>query len=91
MLHEEGHFDIGEIFARRLRKDLSATLRRTPVISPRRIDSIVHVHSKALDDMQKLYDNETNHSLVFDEQNDGICKFEKCWIVLILIVLSKSR
>ena len=66
--HEQGHFDIGEIFARKLRKDLSEAVKKTPVISPRRIDSIYHIHAKALDDMQRLYDAETDHSLIIDEQ-----------------------
>jgi hypothetical protein len=68
LLHEQGHFDIGEIFARKLRKDLAEVLKKTPIISPRRIDSIYHVHAKALDDMQILYDSETDHSLIFDKQ-----------------------
>jgi hypothetical protein len=68
LLHEQGHFDIGEIVARNLRKDLSEAVKKTPVISPRRIDSISRVHTKALVDMQDLYDNETNHSLIIDEQ-----------------------
>jgi len=68
LLHEQGHFDIGEIVARKLRKDLSEAVKKTSVISPRRIDSIYHIHAKVLDDMQGLYDAETNHSLIIDEQ-----------------------
>ena len=30
LLHEQGHFDIGEIVARKLRKDLSESVKKTP-------------------------------------------------------------
>ena len=68
LLHEQGHFDIGEIFARELRKNLAEAVARTPIISPGRLDSIYKIHAKALDGMQVLYDNETNHSLIIDKQ-----------------------
>ena len=68
LLHEQGHFDIGEIFARRLRKDLYEAVKYTPIISPRRLDSLYKAHAKALDGMQVLYDGETNHSLIIDKQ-----------------------
>jgi hypothetical protein len=77
LLHEQGHFDIGEIFARKLRKDLSEAVKHTPIISPKKLDSIYKAHAKALDGIQLLYDDETNHSSIIDKQERWNLKIRK--------------
>lgn len=68
LLHQQGHFDSGKIFARKLRKDLAEAVKYTPIVSPRRLDSIYKATAKALDGMPVLYDDENNHALIIDKQ-----------------------
>lgn len=60
--HEQKHFDITEIYARKLRKMLIDTFFKTETISRMEIPKIIRSNNKALNNYQDLYDQETNHS-----------------------------
>ena len=58
--HEQGHFDIGEIYARILKKSLSLKKFRRKSIS----DDAINIYNSVFNDnkmWQELYDNETEH------------------------------
>jgi len=52
------------------RKDFEGT-------KPKRLDSIYKAHAKALDGMQVLYDDETNHSSIIDKQESWNLQIRK--------------
>jgi len=58
--HEQGHFDIAEIYARKLRKTLQeTTFTRTNI--KYKLNDIYKQNSKAWGDEENLYDKETDH------------------------------
>ena len=62
LAHEQAHFDISEITARRLRKALlTETYSRKNL--EQKINSIYQVTIQAGDEMQALYDQESDHGL----------------------------
>jgi hypothetical protein len=66
--HEQGHFDITEIHSRLLRKELlSAKFKKYETISSE-VQKIFNANFKACDKMQDLYDDETDHSKIKEEQ-----------------------
>ena len=65
--HEQGHFDITEIFARKLRKELSEIPEAK--VSSNAIDRIFKNIMAEKKRMQNLYDSETNSSLNRSEQS----------------------
>ena len=64
--HERNHFDITEIFARKIRKYLIESFRLKR--SRAEIGSNITQLMSELRKYQVLYDNETNHSINFDQQ-----------------------
>lgn len=56
--HEQKHFDITEIFARKIRKELIVNS-----VNEQGIEKIYLDNSKACREFQQLYDKETRHSL----------------------------
>jgi hypothetical protein len=64
--HEMGHFNIGEILARRLRQKVSEMSGE--LLDQETIDSIFKEYTNMLFEMQALYDVETNHSIISSEQ-----------------------
>ena len=60
--HEQGHFDICEIFARKFRKQLQATTFN-PKSAGSKTEKIYRQTLKDLRKFQMLYDKETNHSI----------------------------
>ncbi len=56
--HEQIHFDITEIFARKIRKELILNSANEP-----QVEKIYFDNAKACREFQVLYDNETRHSL----------------------------
>ena len=58
--HEQGHFDISEIFARKLRKYIS-TRKFTDAKVDDEMRSLYHQCVKELGDYQVLYDKDTDH------------------------------
>ena len=73
--HEQGHFDIAEIFARRLNMKISAYRinRSTCKEDLKNIYEQV-VHEK--EEMQEAYDRETNHSINKEKQAEWLKKIE---------------
>lgn len=73
--HEQGHFDIAEIFARKLNKALSNYIfnKRTFQKDLALIyNTIVNEKTK----MQNEYDEETNHSINTEKQKEWLTKIE---------------
>jgi Bacterial protein of unknown function (DUF922) len=66
--HEQGHFDISEIWARRLNKKLQGLCGRGKTVKEaeddlkKEVDKLFDEHFKDLDKMQKDYDKETEGS-----------------------------
>ena len=59
--HEQGHFDIAEIFARKLNKEIKEYLSKS-----NNHEGMNPIYSKLMQekrDMQSLYDSESNHSI----------------------------
>lgn len=71
--HEQGHFDIAEIFARKLHKKLSEYQfnKRT---YQKDLDKIYEEIVQGKDKMQNDYDRETNHSINKDKQAEWLQK-----------------
>ncbi len=65
--HEQLHFDISELFARKLRKELSeATFTHENIKA--KVKAIYNKNNKALNDYQNRYDEETNFSRYLQQQ-----------------------
>jgi hypothetical protein len=60
--HEQGHFDICEIFARQLRSKISQLVQQSTTFTEKKIDSICLSYINASRIEQKSYDEETNHA-----------------------------
>jgi hypothetical protein len=80
--HEQGHFDIAEIFARKLNKKMSAYKfdRRT---YEKDLDKIYDDVTKEKTAFQNRYDRETNHSINKTEQTK--------WLTLIATMLEDYK
>ncbi len=61
LMHERRHFDLAEVYARKMRKQLLEFKFKYSSIS-KEIDNIYKPLRSELDYMQKKYDSETNHS-----------------------------
>lgn len=73
--HEQGHFDIAEIHARKLNQALKAYRYRYPSISK----DVNAIYQSVMDDllqMQTLYDEQTNYSRNFLQQRNWLVKIE---------------
>lgn len=69
LAHEQLHFDISELFARKLRQEIAETTfnsRGKTLMSD--ISEIYQKKMKELANFQKKYDEETNHSITEDIQ-----------------------
>jgi hypothetical protein len=65
--HEQIHFDIYEVNARKLRKELS-TKKLTSVNASSSINNLMEKYNKLNSTVQERYDSETNHSLEVKKQ-----------------------
>lgn len=65
--HEQGHFDIAEIFARKLHKKMSEYEFNRKTYN-KDLDKIYRDVTKEKEDTQNQYDKETNHSINKTEQ-----------------------
>jgi hypothetical protein len=74
--HEQGHFDIAEIFARKLNKEMSEYVfnKRTYQKDLKKIYEDV---SEEKAEWQDEYDKETNHSINKEKQAEWLKKIEK--------------
>lgn len=73
LAHEQAHFDIAEIFARKLNRDLSKYKYNEKTAS----NDINKIYETLMTDhhqMQLLYDRETNHSISEDKQKEWLKK-----------------
>lgn len=64
--HEQLHFDITELFARKFRKELERLKPENGI--KKTFNHINRTINKELDAMQDLYDTETNHSINVEAQ-----------------------
>ena len=78
--HEQGHFDIAEIFARKLHKEMSE-YRFNARTYQQDLKNIYDRLMQAKEDMQNQYDRETNHSINRKKQAE--------WLVYIDELLEK--
>jgi len=73
--HEQGHFDIAEIFARKLNKEITLYLAKN-----KRHEELNKIYTKVMNekrDTQQLYDSETNHSINKTQQASWNKKIEE--------------
>lgn len=74
--HEQGHFDIAEIFARKLHKEMSAyKFNRHRYEND--LNRIYNGILKEKEDMQNRYDRETRHSINKEKQTEWLIKIEE--------------
>ncbi len=73
LAHEQGHFDIAEIFARKLNKEMSQYVfnARSYQKDLKKIYDDVMLEKEK---MQNLYDAETNHSIIKEKQEEWLKK-----------------
>lgn len=67
--HEQGHFDIFEIFARRCRKELMEA-KLTNKNAPKKVSQIVDKYQQQAIKHQDKYDEQTQHSLKVEKQEE---------------------
>lgn len=72
--HEKLHFDIVELFARKMRREFG-------ISNEDDIEKIYDCNMLILDEFQDRYDSETNHGIIDSEQN--------CWIEYVKDELKK--
>jgi Bacterial protein of unknown function (DUF922) len=75
--HEQGHFDIAEIFARELFKKLKDYQLRDVNKLSRDLNKIYENTMQELNDMQAKYDKETNFSINKEKQSEWLVKISK--------------
>jgi hypothetical protein len=63
LIHEQKHFDIVEIYARKIRKALSETNIKSTVEAKQIIETICKQYEEEMDVYQDLYDQESNWSM----------------------------
>lgn len=62
LIHEQGHFDIAEVYARKLRKALSQHISKSITETNRFIDSTFKYYGKAKNELTDVYEKETDYS-----------------------------
>ncbi len=70
LAHEQKHFDIVELYARKLRKTLSETKFSSLTDLEEKIQSLYDANDKAMDQYQDQYDDETDGSMNGDKQRE---------------------
>jgi len=73
--HEQGHFDIAEIFARKLNKEITLFLAKS-----KQHEDLNKIYTRVMNekrDMQQEYDDETNHSINKRQQAEWDLKIEE--------------
>lgn len=68
LTHEQKHFDITEVYARMLRKDLEEAKFKNVTDFYKSVQLMYNKESSACNKEQAEYDNETKHSMNIDEQ-----------------------
>ncbi len=73
--HEQGHFDIAELYTRKLNKSLKA-YRYQPGSFNKDINTIYRNTMKELKDTQDQYDEQTDHSRNVTQQKNWLAKID---------------
>ena len=76
LAHEQGHFDIAEIFARKLNRQM----REYKFNKNSFKDDLKKIYvtiTTEKEEMQNEYDRETNHSIIKDKQTEWLWRIEK--------------
>jgi hypothetical protein len=76
LAHEQKHFDIVELYARKLRKQLTQIKVRDEADAEQKLDSLHKIIDTEMDAFQDKYDDETNSSMAHDEQISWIKKID---------------
>jgi uncharacterized protein DUF922 len=76
LAHEQRHFDIVELYARKLRKQLSKIKVKDEKDAQQKLDSLHAIIDKEMDAFQDKYDKDTNYSMAHDEQQSWIKKID---------------
>jgi len=74
--HEQGHFDIAEIFARKLHKEMSEYTFNKKTYQ-KDLKKIYDTVTEEKTEMQNNYDRETNHSINKREQAEWLIKIKE--------------
>lgn len=70
LIHEQKHFDIVELFARKLRRNIQSRSYTSYEHLKAVSDSLYDVNDKEMDKYQDLYDDETDASMDGDKQRE---------------------
>lgn len=70
LMHEQKHFDIVELYARKLRKNIAGLKCSSVDVLKTRADSLYAVYDKEMDRYQDQYDEETDGSMNGDKQRE---------------------
>ena len=73
--HEQGHFDLTEIYTRKMRREISSKKYAVKKVN-KGIVKIIKKYSQQLNTAQKKYDSQTNHSVIEAEQQKWNKKIE---------------
>ncbi|HKC68371.1 MAG TPA: DUF922 domain-containing protein [Bacteroidia bacterium] len=76
LAHEQKHFDIVELYARKLRKQLTQIKVRNEADAEQKLDSIHKIIDAEMDAFQDKYDDETDYSMAHDPQISWIKKID---------------
>jgi len=68
LAHEQKHFDIVELYARKLRKQLMQIKVRDEEDARQKLDSLHKIIDAEMDAYQDKYDEKTNYSMAHDKQ-----------------------
>ena len=68
LAHEQKHFDIVELYARKLRKQLMQVKVKNEEDAQQKLDSLHKIIDDEMDAYQDKYDKETDYSMSHDEQ-----------------------
>jgi hypothetical protein len=75
--HERRHFDLVEIYCRKMRKKLHENTNINTTKLNKEVAAIFDSYKKECEKVQKQYDEETNHSLNYTSQLSWNAKIEK--------------
>ena len=76
LAHEQKHFDIVELYARKLRKQLTQIKVHSEEDAEQKLDSLYKIIDAEMDAYQDKYDDETNSSMSHDAQISWIKKID---------------
>lgn len=77
LAHEQKHFDIVELYARKLRKQIKETKFTSYEDLKEKVETLYDANDKAMDKYQDLYDEETDGSMNGDKQREWQAKIMK--------------